>query len=49
MQAVLATAFYIPSFFTSLMRHNRGYMLPLDIIFYALYVGTTTIHTSPRT
>jgi len=37
--AVLATAFYIPSFFTSLMRHNRGYMLPLDIIFYALWLA----------
>lgn len=23
------------------MRHNRGYMLPLDIVFYALYVEST--------
>lgn len=39
-QAVLATAFYIPSFFTACMRRNRGYMLPIDIVFYALYVKT---------
>lgn len=41
MQAVLATAFYIPAFFTSCMRRNLGYMLPLDIIFYGLYVKPT--------
>lgn len=37
--AVLATAFYIPSLFTSCMHRNRGYMLPLDIIFYALWLA----------
>ncbi|KAH8705869.1 hypothetical protein BGW36DRAFT_18992 [Talaromyces proteolyticus] len=37
--AVLTTAFYIPSFFTSCMSRNRGYMLPLDIIFYALWLS----------
>jgi phosphate starvation-inducible membrane PsiE len=35
--AVLTTAFYIPSLFTAGMRRNRGYMIPLDIVFYALY------------
>ncbi|KAJ5172044.1 hypothetical protein N7492_004637 [Penicillium capsulatum] len=37
--AVLATAFYIPSLFTSLMDRNRGYMIPLDIVFYALWLS----------
>jgi hypothetical protein len=37
-QAVLTTAFYIPSIFTAGMRRNRGYMIPLDIVFYALYI-----------
>ncbi|KAJ5439545.1 uncharacterized protein N7458_010543 [Penicillium daleae] len=36
--AVLTTAFYIPSLFTSCMHRNRGYMLPLDIVFYALWL-----------
>ncbi|KAJ5382066.1 uncharacterized protein N7496_004494 [Penicillium cataractarum] len=37
--AVLTTAFYIPSLFTACMRCNRGYMIPLDIVFYALWLS----------
>ncbi|KAJ5884084.1 uncharacterized protein N7473_010970 [Penicillium subrubescens] len=37
--AVLTTAFYIPSLFTSCMHRNRGYMIPLDIVFYALWLS----------
>ncbi|KAJ5167098.1 uncharacterized protein N7482_005879 [Penicillium canariense] len=37
--AVLTTAFYIPSLFTACMHRNRGYMLPLDIVFYALWLS----------
>jgi hypothetical protein len=37
--AVLTTAFYIPSLFTAGMRRNRGYMIPLDIVFYALWLS----------
>ncbi|CEO59696.1 hypothetical protein PMG11_04363 [Penicillium brasilianum] len=37
--AVLTTAFYIPSLFTACMRRNRGYMIPLDIVFYALWLS----------
>jgi len=37
--AVLTTAFYIPSLFTACMHRNRGYMLPLDIAFYALWLS----------
>jgi hypothetical protein len=35
-QAVLTVVFYIPALFTAWMKRNRGYMLPMDIIFYAL-------------
>ncbi|KAJ5241541.1 uncharacterized protein N7469_003132 [Penicillium citrinum] len=37
--AVLTTVFYIPALFTACMHRNRGYMLPLDIIFYALWLS----------
>jgi len=37
--SVLTAVFYIPSLFTALMHRNRGYMLPLDIIFYALWLS----------
>ncbi|KAF3403554.1 hypothetical protein F1880_009464 [Penicillium rolfsii] len=37
--AVLATVFYIPSLFTACMHRNRGYMIPLDIVFYALWLS----------
>jgi hypothetical protein len=35
-QATLTVAFYIPALFLACMKRNRGYMLPVDIIFYAL-------------
>jgi len=44
-QAVLTTAFYIPSLFTACMRRNRGYMIPLDIVFYALYIRPFSLIT----
>ncbi|EPS28488.1 hypothetical protein PDE_03434 [Penicillium oxalicum 114-2] len=37
--AVLTTVFYIPSLFTACMKNNKGYMLPLDVIFYALWLS----------
>ncbi|KAJ5750708.1 hypothetical protein N7533_007736 [Penicillium manginii] len=37
--AVLAMVFYVPSLFTACMHRNRGYMLPLDIIFYSLWLS----------
>ncbi|KAJ5364570.1 uncharacterized protein N7496_010283 [Penicillium cataractarum] len=37
--AVLSTVLYIPSVFTSCMQRNRGYMIPLDIVFYALWLA----------
>ncbi|CEJ61575.1 hypothetical protein PMG11_10105 [Penicillium brasilianum] len=37
--AVLSVVFYIPSLFTACMHRNRGYMLPLDIVFYALWLS----------
>lgn len=37
--AVLSTAFYIPSFFVACMKRNRGYIIPLDIVFYALWLS----------
>ncbi|KAF7715349.1 Uncharacterized protein PECH_001413 [Penicillium ucsense] len=37
--AVLTTVFYIPSLFTACMKTNKGYMLPLDIVFYALWLS----------
>lgn len=37
--AVLTTVFYIPSLFTACMKNNKGYMIPLDVIFYALWLS----------
>lgn len=47
-QAVLTTAFYIPSLFTACMHRNVGYIIPLDIVFYALYARSAPSH-SPAT
>ncbi|GFF25234.1 hypothetical protein IFM46972_01333 [Aspergillus udagawae] len=37
--AVLTTAFYIPAMVVSTMKRNRGYMLPLDIVFSYLWLA----------
>ncbi|GIJ86583.1 hypothetical protein Asppvi_005473 [Aspergillus pseudoviridinutans] len=37
--AALTTAFYIPAMIVSTMRRNRGYMLPLDIVFSYLWLA----------
>ncbi|RHZ58375.1 MARVEL domain-containing protein [Aspergillus thermomutatus] len=37
--AVLSTAFYIPAMVVSTMKRNRGYMLPLDIVFSYLWLA----------
>lgn len=37
--AVLTTAFFIPAMIVSAMKRNRGYMLPLDIVFSYLWLA----------
>ncbi|OJJ35962.1 hypothetical protein ASPWEDRAFT_533050 [Aspergillus wentii DTO 134E9] len=37
--AALTTAFYIPAFFLSFMKSNRGYMLPMDVVFSYLWLA----------
>jgi len=37
--SVLTVVFYIPALFLACMKRNRGYMLPVDIIFYALWLA----------